>query len=458
MDEERSFKRLVIDSVFCQDYNFHGFNLNFSGFSDVEYDRIFCWIDINEDHLENKKSFQYEIITSDEELTLKGPFVFKSNIIDDEVYEHKVITYGDTDAYERGMKTLDRMKEEEYDLLVLLGDYAYDIFDDNGQKGDDFFELMEPILTKAPFVLTPGNHETADDSLMLLSRFQMPGTSKENHAENNYYTFIAGKVLYVSMNLDYAIFTDVVRIPHFAEQMYLDLKEKLPSRGTDWHYLAFFTHRPFHCVERAERSIIDLYYSNPILSVLNDFDVDMILTGHTHDFELNRIFDDYMPTAKSDNTLMIISGAAGTDKDPMDSDKYYNMPFNEEYIPDVNGLVELRITKSDINGKFFRVEDRKTLYSFDIKGNSAGVDIFMILAFVLLALIVIFVLGYVLYNYILDDEDEHQEVEKQTDRSKSILDEEDAEKKEETATLKDSIAGEELAADQEKKEGEGLDA
>ena len=167
---------------------------------------------------------------------------------------------------------------------------------------------------------------------------------------------------------------------------------------------------------------------------------------------LNRIFDDYMPTAKSDNTLMIISGAAGTDRDPMDSDKYYNMPFNEEYIPDVNGLVELRITKSDINGKFFRVEDRKTLYSFDIKGNSAGVDIFMILAFVLLALIVIFVLGYVLYNYILDDEDEHQEVEKQTDRSKSILDEEDAEKKEETATLKDSIAGEELVADEEKKE------
>jgi predicted phosphodiesterase len=414
----------VIDSVFCQDYSFHGFNLNYTSATDINYDRIFCFVDINEEHLLDKTKFIYEIITSDTELTLKGPFHFNSEIYEDEKPEHKIITYGDTDTYLHGMPTLDRMKEEEYDLLVLLGDYSYDIFDNNGQKGDDFFEAMEPILTKAPFVLTPGNHETADDSKLLNSRFVMPGTSKENHTDNNYYSFIAGKVLYISMNLDYIAFTNVVRISEYTERLYLELLEKHKGRGIDWYYMAFFTHRPFYNIERAQRAMVDLYTSLPILTVLNDFGVDIILTGHTHDFELSRIYNDYMPTPKSDNTLMIISGAAGTDKDPMDSDRYYNMPFNVEYIPGVNGLVELKISKSDINGTFFKVNDRDTLYKFNLKGISTfEADLFMIIGFFILVLAIVIGMAILLYKYITDDDME--EVDKQADKGHTMLDDEE---------------------------------
>ena len=413
--------------MFCQDYNFHGFNLNYTGFANVDYDRIFCFFDVDESYLMDKQSFTYEIMTLDTETTLKGPFNFKSDIYDDAKESHKIITYGDTDTYLRGMPTLDRMKEEEYDLLILLGDYSYDIFDNNGQKGDDFFEAMEPILTKSPFVLTPGNHETADDTLMLNARFIMPGTSRENHLENNFYSFTAGKVLYYSINLDYAAFLAMNRIPHIAEKLYLELKEHSKKRGIDWYYLAFFTHRPFYNIERAQRAMVDLFTSLPILNVLNEFGVDMILTGHTHDFELSRIYDNYMPTEKSSNTLMIISGAAGTDKDPMDSDRYYNLPFNEEYIPAVNGLVELQISKSDIQGIFFKVEDRATLYKFDIKGTQKfEMDLFMIIGFMILILAIIIGLGILLYKFIMED-DEMEEVDKQADESKQMLDDDEEE-------------------------------
>jgi predicted phosphodiesterase len=428
-EEKLDYHVTILDSVFCQDYDFDGYNLNYTGFANINYHRVFCFVDIDDEDLENKQQFTYEVIFMENERRLKGPFEFKSDIFDDHKDVHKVITYGDTDSYLRGMPTLDRMKEEEYDLLVLLGDYSYDIFENDGQKGDDFFELMEPILTKSPFVMTPGNHETADDSLMLNSRFIMPGTSKDNHLDNNYYWFIAGKVLYFSMNLDYTIFTDALRIPHYAEQMYLDLLEQDKKRGFDWYYLAFFTHRPFYNIERAQRTMIDLYSSVPILAILNDFNVDMIITGHTHDFEFGHIFNNYLPTERSDNTLMIISGAAGTDKDPLDSDRYFNLPFKEKYLPAVNGLVELQISKSDIKGIFFKVNDRTTLYEFGLKGTTKyEMDLFMIIGFVFLVVVIAVGLAILLYKFIADDDDEMQEIEKQTDNSKLILDEEEEEK------------------------------
>ena len=345
---------------------------------------------------------------------------------------------GDTDTYLRGKPTLDRVQEEEYDLLVLLGDYSYDIFDNNGQKGDDFFELMEPILTKSPFVITAGNHETADDSLLLFSRFIMPGTSKDNHLENNFYSFIAGKVLYYSMNLDYVVFTDVTRIAYYAEKMYLELVEKTKQKGIDWYYLAFFTHRPFYNIERSQRAMVDLYTSLPILNILVDNNVDMILTGHTHDFELSMIYNNYLPTDRSENTLMIISGAAGTDKDPLDSDRYYNLPFNKAYIPSVNGLTELQISKTNIHGTFFKVSDRYTLYEFDMKGTSEyEMDLFMVLGFLFLALVIVIGLAILLYKFISDGDDGLEEIDKQSDVNKNILEEEENEKSGDMAKEKD---------------------
>ena len=31
----------------------------------------------------------------------------------------------------------------DFDLLIMLGDYAYEIYDDNGKNGEKYFEKME---------------------------------------------------------------------------------------------------------------------------------------------------------------------------------------------------------------------------------------------------------------------------------------------------------------------------
>ena len=65
--------------------------------------------------------------------------------------------------------------ENQKDLLALihLGDIAYDIEDNNGTKGDDYFRSIEKIAANiaymvlaflcimSPLKWTPGNHESA---------------------------------------------------------------------------------------------------------------------------------------------------------------------------------------------------------------------------------------------------------------------------------------------------------
>lgn len=73
---------------------------------------------------------------------------------------------------EVGSGLVDYLKHKEYDLLILLGDYAYDMNDNNGKEGDDYFDQMEDILTKQPSIMVPGNHDFVDNFQFLNVRWQ----------------------------------------------------------------------------------------------------------------------------------------------------------------------------------------------------------------------------------------------------------------------------------------------
>ncbi len=84
--------------------------------------------------------------------------------------------------------------------MLLLGDYATNIFSDGGYRGDDYFEEMEPILTKAPFIMIPGNRENIDNTLYLNTRFKMPMT--DTPFDNNMYAFSVGGLTFLTFNFD----------------------------------------------------------------------------------------------------------------------------------------------------------------------------------------------------------------------------------------------------------------
>lgn len=42
-----------------------------------------------------------------------------------------------------------------------MGDFAYNLEDDNAKVGDEFMRQIEPIAAYVPYLVTPGNHEEA---------------------------------------------------------------------------------------------------------------------------------------------------------------------------------------------------------------------------------------------------------------------------------------------------------
>ena len=46
-----------------------------------------------------------------------------------------------------------------YDAVLHIGDFAYDLDDDDGKVGDEFMRMVEPLTARAPYMVAAGNHE-----------------------------------------------------------------------------------------------------------------------------------------------------------------------------------------------------------------------------------------------------------------------------------------------------------
>lgn len=49
----------------------------------------------------------------------------------------------------------------QHDLITHVGDFAYDMHDNNAKVGDEFMREIESIAAYVPYQTVPGNHERA---------------------------------------------------------------------------------------------------------------------------------------------------------------------------------------------------------------------------------------------------------------------------------------------------------
>ena len=90
----------------------------------------------------------------------------------------------------------------QFDLYIHVGDLAYDINDQNGQNGDDYFNSLIPVVTKLPYLPIAGNHESLDDAAMFNFRFRLPGTDPKSSRRNNWVSYDYKNVHFVAIDLD----------------------------------------------------------------------------------------------------------------------------------------------------------------------------------------------------------------------------------------------------------------
>ena len=89
-------------------------------------------------------------------------FYFRTLPLDNN-WSPRFVVYGDLGNING--QTLGRLADEvqrnEHDVLLHVGDMAYDLHTDDATVGDEFMRQIEPIAAYLPYQVCPGNHEEA---------------------------------------------------------------------------------------------------------------------------------------------------------------------------------------------------------------------------------------------------------------------------------------------------------
>ncbi|XP_027170324.1 purple acid phosphatase 18 [Coffea eugenioides] len=176
--------------------------------------------------------------------------------------------------------TLDHIDQCIYDVYMLPGDLSY--ADYIQSRWDTFGELVQPLASARPWMVTQGNHEKEHILLIKKSfasynaRWKMP-YEESGSSSNLYYSFdVAGAhIIMLGSYTDYDEFSDQY------SWLKADLA-KVDREKTPW-LLALF-HVPWYNSNDAHQGEGDNMMAS-MEPLLNAAGVDIVLAGHVHAYE-----------------------------------------------------------------------------------------------------------------------------------------------------------------------------
>uniref|UniRef100_A0A0N4ZQH4 Purple acid phosphatase n=1 Tax=Parastrongyloides trichosuri TaxID=131310 RepID=A0A0N4ZQH4_PARTI len=216
----------------------------------------------------------------------------------------------------------------DFDMIVHVGDLAYDLHSNDGKLGDEYMELMEPLISSMPYMVIAGNHEydwKVKNFANYEKRFVMPDNGD---GKNQYYSFSTGPIQFIGVSTEfYGFFYDFGIQPVLDQYSWLE-KEliKANNNRNNKPWVMTYQHRPFYCSNEnslecdsfENRVIREGYLNMPGLEPLyGKYGVDINWSGHEHSYErMFPVYDrklyndsDYYHNAKA--TTYIITGSAG---------------------------------------------------------------------------------------------------------------------------------------------------
>lgn len=226
-----------------------------------------------------------------------GQYTFqcKKNYTEDPLA--RFLVYGDLGVGDQIVPTVSRLIEEtntyKYDAVIHNGDIAYDLDDDQGERGDIFLRSIEPIASQLPYMVSQGNHESGPVLPHYINRFEMPGNVK-----NLYYSFNAGNAHFIAYNTE-LVFNNLNQTQDL--MMRFIGNDLAGLNRTLYPWVIVFGHRPLYCSANLSSSVflkeVPRIRYNPdclenaqfLRSIFEDVwynnSVDLVITGHVHAYE-----------------------------------------------------------------------------------------------------------------------------------------------------------------------------
>lgn len=222
-------------------------------------------------------------------------YIFNGQTHGQEIDKYSLIVYGDLGTREIGQKTFSLVRslvENQNTLgIVHLGDIGYNLDSDQGNVGDIFLNMIQPLASQYAYMTVPGNHEKSENFTHYTYRFKMP----ENEASLNtslYYSLDIGPVHYVFLHTSILLIYDRnAERETMLNWLEKDLKQANNNRKkVPW--IVTFHHHPLYCSHQAgdksirtdceiqtsivRHSLEDLFFENK---------VDLVLGAHVHHYE-----------------------------------------------------------------------------------------------------------------------------------------------------------------------------
>ncbi|XP_046711143.1 acid phosphatase type 7 isoform X3 [Silurus meridionalis] len=230
-------------------------------------------------------------------------------------------------------QSLARLQKETqagvYDVILHIGDFAYDMHEDNGRIGDEFMKQIESIAAYVPYMTCPGNHEWAYNFSHYRSRFSMPGET-----ESLWYSWNIGSAHIISFSTEVYFYLEYGLDLLFKQYEWLqkDLVEaNKPENRAARPWIITMAHRPMYCSndDKDDCTKFESYVRHgrsdtmPPAPGLEDLfykhGVDLELWAHEHTYErlwpvynykvYNGSFD--KPYVNPKAPVHIITGSAG---------------------------------------------------------------------------------------------------------------------------------------------------
>ncbi|XP_030641288.1 acid phosphatase type 7 [Chanos chanos] len=196
-------------------------------------------------------------------------------------------------------QSLARLQKETqagiYDIILHIGDFAYDMHEDDGKIGDEFMRQVESIAAYVPYMTCPGNHEEAYNFSHYRNRFSMPGDT-----ESLWYSWNVGPAHIISFSTEVYFYLGYGLELLFKQYSWLknDLEEaNRPENRAVRPWIITMAHRPMYCSndDKDDCTKFESYVrlgrndTTPVAPGLEDlfyrYGVDLELWAHEHTYE-----------------------------------------------------------------------------------------------------------------------------------------------------------------------------
>jgi hypothetical protein len=197
----------------------------------------------------------------------------------------KIATFGDWSRCEDGIEAYNFLSKnilaKNYDALVTLGDYAYNLTTENGEVGNDFLQWISPITSYLPFMVTAGNHEFKDgDFLHYINRFNMPQKSEN---KNLFFSFDINNIHFISIPSELALHN--YKGKDFIEKFKMWFNEDAKKSTQKWKIV--YMHRPIYCswMDKPRCSSEGKKLRKLFEPLFVENKIDLVIGGHLHCYE-----------------------------------------------------------------------------------------------------------------------------------------------------------------------------